>query len=183
MSKKRKTRAQKIKSQSRERKVIDVKKLKAIEEARKAMVKKLMENKEVIIDRNGSKLLVPKKENDASKKWMKEIEDSMEIYAVDNSLYEEGDVVDVVGEGAFTSIMYKNHRNPSDPVKVLTIMTDMLNDIKSAIHQVNFTSLDAIKKNLLPTFNGPDNACFIGKPIGGGAHIGFKFTLPNICLL
>ena len=135
---------------------------------------------DTIIDRNGCKLLVPKNEDEAAKKWMQQVEDNMEIYGLDGSvLYREGDVVDVVDHGLWSEILIKNHNCSSDPVKSMMIMTSQIEQLKKVIHIMNFSSLDAMKKNLLPSYNGPDNACFIAKPLPDGSSLGFKFTLPN----
>lgn len=148
----------------------------------KAKIKKFVESNDVIIDRNGCKLIVPKNgDSEEAKKWMKQVEDSCEIYAIDNCgfLYKECDVVSINDNGFMTTFMVKNHNNPNDSEKAFICLTSVIDKMKSIIHEVNFSSLDAMKKNLLPTFNGPDGACFIGKPLDG-VTIGFKFTIPNV---
>lgn len=134
---------------------------------------------EIIKNRNGCNLVVDRNESDHTKKLMEEVKNSMEFYAIDGLFYEHGDVVDVVDSGLMTTFAIKNSDNPNSPVKYLETFTSNVDKLREFFINNNFSSYEAFKHNLLPSYNIPDGACFVGTQ-WEGIFFGVKFTIKYI---
>ena len=145
----------------------------------RAILAMLEERYDEVIDRNGCSIYVPKDPVEAEA-MMAQTWATMKLNGVDNFLYQEGDVVERKElDIGMTSLLIKNHQNANDHVKQLILPTATLTRVEKFFFENNFSSYEKFKKNLLPTYNGPDHACFIGTDIGDGIQIGYMFTLPD----
>lgn len=64
--------------------------------------------------------------------------------------------------------------------KMMMLPKANIDALKRKLIQNNFSSYEAFKTNLLPTFNAPDGACFVGlTDPDDGIQYGFKVDLPT----
>ena len=138
---------------------------------------------EKITDRNGCCIIVPRDgDSNEAKSFMESVKSSFEFYAFDRILYPEGDItaIHIVPSpmGDMAHIQIKDHNNPTSIEKSIVIQNADLEIVKAFFIRNNFSSWKAFKSNLLPSFNGPDSACFVGTNFHGGT-LGAKFSIPE----
>lgn len=148
------------------------------EAAQERVLKALGSTLDEVIDRNGMSLLIPKEGSGDDLRLMKMVKSTMQLYGLDGVLFNQGDVVSIEDCGFFTTITVKDHDSKSHDFKYVNIPTESFDKIKEFVINNNFSSYKAFKRNLLSTYNGPDNACFIGIPYQG-MNFGFQFNLPE----
>lgn len=142
----------------------------------KKAIKKLNERNNFykIFDRNGCPLFFPK----ISDEQLQILRADLRVYAIDGLLGREWDVQgEPEIENGFVNFRLKEH--DKDREMAFTIPLDQFQKIVMFVYDNNFSSVDKFVNNMLPSFNGPDNACFIGVNYGGeGIQIGFILPLP-----
>jgi hypothetical protein len=136
---------------------------------------------DTIIDRNGCKLVVPAA-GETANEYMNQVFESMELYAIDGLFGKEWNVKLIVNGDPFISCYVENSRNPKETI-VVNVLAENYRSMLTAIARNNFSSWENFKKNLLPSFNGPDKACFICLTDPEGIAYGFKFDIPNLTML
>ena len=138
---------------------------------------------EKITDRNGCAIIVPKDGNsDDAMSIMELVKKSFKFYALDGILYSEGDIVDITmvpsPMGDMANIRIKDHNNPASMEKSIVLQNADLENAKDFFIRNNFSSWEVFKRNLLPSFNGSDSACFVGINFHGG-NLGAMFSIPK----
>jgi hypothetical protein len=136
-----------------------------------------------IVDRNGCAIIVPKDgDSDEAKNFMEVVKNSFKFYAFDGIIYPEGDITNITvvpsPTGDMANIQVKDHNNPASIEKSIILQNADLESAKAFFLRNNFSSWEAFKTNLLPSFNGPDSACFVGTNFHGG-NLGAMFTIPK----
>ncbi len=140
-----------------------------------------------IVDRNGCTLIIPSDGNsEEGMNFLERVKNSFEFYAVDGVVYPEGDIIDIttvpiLENMEMSHIKVKDHNDPNSMEKMIMLPSKTLENIKAFFLKFNFSSWEAFKTNLLPNYNGPDNACFVGVDFMGG-KIGAKFSIPKDCV-
>ena len=126
-----------------------------------------------VIDRNGCKLFYPK---NITQEQLDSIFNTVELYGVDNLLGKNWNVVDVQDSDVIT---FNLKVVDGDETMVLSMTSSRYLKMVDTLYKNNFSSVENFVGNLLPTFNGPDRACFVGltHPEDGITY-GFKFDIP-----
>lgn len=151
--------------------------------AKSRALKKAIKNTEkymTITDRNGCKLRVPRDGNSEEAKYLMEYALlHIELSGVDNTpLGAQMDVVSAVELDDIGMVRLHLTAPNSTDQKMLILPKQTLLHLKKILIQKNFLSYEAFVANILPAYNGPDKASFVGLTDSDGITYGFMISLP-----